>query len=264
MSEELKLCPFCNGGETRIDETRLHRGVTTNPRQNPVVSAEVKHWCEPEEGQPHRRMITMTGRDRESAIKAWNTHSADTELAAERAKVKSLSEVIESQKQTHDALIKKVEDLQAQLEAAQVTKEATEDLQTVHMIGFHSRDDEVRGLKSQIAVLREALVGAKVALNSASRQLTEQNKFVLKGKAWGETAINDVEKALSIAPSDAAEMMRRKDVASNIIDAMCIAYWADGSRPWNDLDKAFKDEMRGGMIDAIEAARAAGVEVDHD
>ena len=35
-------------------------------------------------------------------------------LAAERAKVKSLSEVIESQKQTHDALIKKCRELEAQ------------------------------------------------------------------------------------------------------------------------------------------------------
>lgn len=273
MSEELKPCPFCNGGETRIDETRLHRGVTTNPRPNPVVRAEVKHWCEPEEGQPHRRMITMTGRDRESAIKAWNTHSADTELAAERAKVKSLSEVIESQKQTHDALIKKVEDLQAQLEVAQVTKEATEDMQTVHMIGFHSRDDEVRGLKAQNAVLREALV----KISTTAFQKYDGNKpFVSEHDSGYSLGIADghrlaakwayeaIKQALSLTPSDAAEIVRKKDelVATLSYCLHKLVHYAHEERLNCFLiNVVVPDVFINKCTKAIEAARAA-LEVD--
>ena len=69
------------------------------------------------------------------------------------------------------------------------------------------------------------------------------------------------ENAIKAMSSECFDAMRKNGVSQEAIDAMCIAYWADGSKPWNDLDEAFKEEMRGGMRDAIEAARAAGVEV---
>ena len=144
----------------------------------------------------------------------------EEQLAAERAKVKELSEVIESQKQTHDALIKKYGELEAKLEAAQVTKEATEDLQTVHMIGFHSRDDEVRGLKAQIALMRDALE----KISTTTFQQYDGNKpFVSEHDSGYSLGIADghrlaakwayeaIKQALSLTPSDAAEMARRKD-----------------------------------------------------
>ena len=144
-------------------------------------------------------------------------HSEDkldmvNQLAAERAKVGRLLETIESQKQTHDALIKKVENLQNQLEAAKVTKEATEDLQTVHMIGFHSRDDEVRGLKTQNALMREALV----KISTTAFQQYDGNK----------PFISEYDSGYSLGVADGHRL---------------AAKWA---------------------YDAIEAARAAGVEVD--
>lgn len=115
MSEELKPCPFCKGGETRIDETHLHRGVTMNQRPNPVVSAEVKHWCEPEEGQPHRRMITMTGRDRESAIKAWNTRVVDPLIAELELENNGLCQNIANAVDEIELDYKRITELEAQV-----------------------------------------------------------------------------------------------------------------------------------------------------
>lgn len=68
----LKPCPFCGGGETRIDENRLNRAPMMSGKESPVISVEIRHWCERLEGQPSRNTITRTGRDMESAIAAWN------------------------------------------------------------------------------------------------------------------------------------------------------------------------------------------------
>lgn len=49
-----------------------------------------------------------------------------------------------------------------------------------------------------------------------------------------------------------------------LIDKMCVAYWADGSKPWKDLDDAFKNEMRGGMQDVLDVvSNNAGKPVNH-
>ena len=72
MSDELKPCPFCGAGKTEItDGPKIWLGM----RYGDPTSVSVRHWCAPIEGQPSR-MIERIGRDRESAIAAWNRRSA--------------------------------------------------------------------------------------------------------------------------------------------------------------------------------------------
>jgi hypothetical protein len=72
MSNELLPCPFCGAGTFDIREnTRWNGGM----RPSTLVSVEVRHWCEPIEGQPHPRVIIRVGRDEESAVKSWNTRT---------------------------------------------------------------------------------------------------------------------------------------------------------------------------------------------
>lgn len=68
--DELRLlpCPFCGAGQTLFqDNGRMWTGV----KLSEPVSVSVRHWCDDEPGQPNR-MIERIGRDRESAIAAWN------------------------------------------------------------------------------------------------------------------------------------------------------------------------------------------------
>lgn len=71
MTEELKPCPFCGAGETQIREAR---GTWMGTSSGQPVSVSVFHWCPTIPGQPSRA-IERIGRDRESAIKAWNTRA---------------------------------------------------------------------------------------------------------------------------------------------------------------------------------------------
>jgi hypothetical protein len=66
--DELKPCPFCPAGQTLIKENGK---VWTGMHHSEPSSVSVQHWCEPVEGQPSR-MIERVGRDRASAIAAWN------------------------------------------------------------------------------------------------------------------------------------------------------------------------------------------------
>ncbi len=68
MSEELKPCPFC-GGEPELSETRLHPRMDGKP--SAVISVEVRHWCTRLDGNIHN-FINFRGRDKASAIAAWN------------------------------------------------------------------------------------------------------------------------------------------------------------------------------------------------
>ena len=69
MSEELKPCPFCGGGTFEIRENgKMWQGM----KYSDPVSVSVWHWCEHVDGQPSRA-IERAGRDRQSAIAAWNT-----------------------------------------------------------------------------------------------------------------------------------------------------------------------------------------------
>jgi len=77
MTEELKPCPFCGAGETQIREAR---GTWTGKGYGAPVSVSVLHWCPPIAGQPSRP-IERIGKDREAAIKAWNTRAIDPPTA---------------------------------------------------------------------------------------------------------------------------------------------------------------------------------------
>ncbi len=69
---ELLPCPFCGAGETQL---QVNNGVWTGMRYAEPVSFEVRHWCQRIEGQPSPRLIARVGRDRISAITAWNTRT---------------------------------------------------------------------------------------------------------------------------------------------------------------------------------------------
>ena len=68
-TETLKPCPFCGAGETQI---RAAKGVWNGSGYGQPVSYSVVHWCSNVLGQP-MRVIERIGRDRASAIEAWNT-----------------------------------------------------------------------------------------------------------------------------------------------------------------------------------------------
>lgn len=71
-AQALKPCPFCGAGETML---HVNKGTWNGQRYGEPVSVEVRHWCEPEEGQP-ARMVARVGRDEASAIAAWNRRAA--------------------------------------------------------------------------------------------------------------------------------------------------------------------------------------------
>lgn len=68
MNEKLRPCPFCGAGNTEIRENgKVWSGMGyTQP-----TSTSVFHHCTPAAGQPSRA-IERVGRDRASAIAAWN------------------------------------------------------------------------------------------------------------------------------------------------------------------------------------------------
>lgn len=69
---ELLPCPFCGAGRTEVrDNGRPWLGT----RWGEPVSVSVRHWCDHVDGQPSR-MIERVGRDRTSAIDAWNRRAA--------------------------------------------------------------------------------------------------------------------------------------------------------------------------------------------
>lgn len=70
MTNELLPCPFCGAGTTEVQEHAIWQGA----KYAEPISVSVVHWCEPVEGQPSR-MIQKVGRDRASAIAAWNRRS---------------------------------------------------------------------------------------------------------------------------------------------------------------------------------------------
>lgn len=69
---ELLPCPFCGAGETQLmPGTRVWTGM----KYSEPATYSVRHWCDEVTGQPSR-MIERIGRDRESAIAAWNMRAA--------------------------------------------------------------------------------------------------------------------------------------------------------------------------------------------
>src|SRR5688572_32282743 len=75
--QALASCPFCGAGTTTIHENGK---VWTGNGYGEPSSVSVRHWCEAVEGQPSR-MIERIGRDRTSAIAAWNRRADTSESA---------------------------------------------------------------------------------------------------------------------------------------------------------------------------------------
>ena len=78
---ELKPCPFCGAGTTEVQEHAIWQGT----KYAEPISVSVVHWCDPVEGQPSR-MLQKVGRDRASAIAAWNRRTPDRAAMVEVAR----------------------------------------------------------------------------------------------------------------------------------------------------------------------------------
>jgi hypothetical protein len=68
-SSDLSPCPFCGGGETRIDETKTSASLL---EQYKVISCYVRHWCGGFAPGAQSATIQVRGRNRSDAIAAWN------------------------------------------------------------------------------------------------------------------------------------------------------------------------------------------------
>ena len=72
---DLKPCPFCGAGTTRIEPNgRMWSGH----KYSEAITYSVRHWCEEVKGQPSR-MIERIGRDEPSAAAAWNLRAPATQ-----------------------------------------------------------------------------------------------------------------------------------------------------------------------------------------
>lgn len=172
----------------------------------------------------------------ENRESSYSTFLKD-QLAAERAKAAGLLETIESQKQTHDALVKKV-----------------------------------AGLEAQNAVMRAALEFYKRNwVANADGDMCEPHltrTWYEPNDALFHDAGSIAQQALSLTPSDAAEMMRKKDEAvKGLVKA--LSFYAEEHnyeetivRRWpnRDVSKVHVD-CGYTAFKAIEAARAAGMDV---
>lgn len=137
--------------------------------------------------------------------------------------VKELSEVIESQKQTHDALIKKVNEISAQNAVMHEALESAEKLIT------------------QACCLSDVKMGRSLRekhSNTFNVMLAKHEKYHSK--------------ALNLSPSDAAEMVRMKDAVleqlRRNLNAMIIVFGMDAE---TEIEKMTLDAAN----NAIEAAR---------
>lgn len=69
MSRDLLPCPFCDGGETRMDETR---GPPRMSGESQLIGVYIYHWCAGRNKGAQRLRIEAHGRDHADAIEAWN------------------------------------------------------------------------------------------------------------------------------------------------------------------------------------------------
>lgn len=79
MTDEPKLkpCPFCGAGETTYREQRL--SPTMDGRTPALISATIRHWCEPVPGVVASYM-EFRGRTREDAVAVWERRTNAFEL----------------------------------------------------------------------------------------------------------------------------------------------------------------------------------------
>ena len=95
MSEqqsELLPCPFCGAGDTQIEG----KGMWTGQGYSEPISVSVRHWCTEVPGQPSR-MIERIGRDRASAIEAWNRRAALSKPSTEQGWTREINQELERQ-----------------------------------------------------------------------------------------------------------------------------------------------------------------------
>jgi hypothetical protein len=87
---ELLPCPFCGAGLSQIQENgKMWTGMSWGE----PASVSVRHWCAEQKGQPSR-MLELVGRDRASAIAAWNRRT-DAALRLSHAELlKALKDLI--------------------------------------------------------------------------------------------------------------------------------------------------------------------------
>ena len=135
-----------------------------------------------------------------------------------------------------------------------ITKEIADRITACYTLGVQSRDDEVRELKAQNAVLRKALEYYRCGDNCVCGNPQRDGKSVC-----GHVA----NEALSLTPSDAAEIVRKKtvDILRLGVDT-CFGVTYEGCN--GECCEAGEDVAlrEHALILAIEAARAAGVEVE--
>lgn len=148
-------------------------------------------------------------------------------VATERAKVKSLSEAIESQKQTHDALIKKCREL--------------ENRDAYNQAYINNHADIIKTLQAQSAVMLEALTLLK---DNRGKCFIPDDFYSASG--WCFDTLMD--QALSLTPSDAAGMVLVPKVPTHEM-IMEMSMCCGGSY----------DQIKENWPRMIEAAREAGV-----
>lgn len=67
--DDLLPCPFCAGGETRIDHATHWTGMSSVP-----LSTRIMHWCPRKDGQP-QSFLQVAGKTDSDAISAWNARA---------------------------------------------------------------------------------------------------------------------------------------------------------------------------------------------
>jgi hypothetical protein len=77
---KLRPCPLCGGKNTRIDESTYWTGMRSE-----VVSATLRHWCEPVCGDVFaNRTINIRARNEAQATDIWNRRHNETPSEYER------------------------------------------------------------------------------------------------------------------------------------------------------------------------------------
>ncbi len=138
-TNQLLPCPFCGAGETQIRENgRIWNGVTyTKP-----TSVSVLHWCERPEGQPFCTLEKI-GRDRESAIAAWNRRVAPTPPAQVEPSDEEIDAIAASMPDGAGGMLKQWG--YRQFARALLARYG------------QSAADEIEGLRAHVALLKSAL-----------------------------------------------------------------------------------------------------------
>lgn len=194
----LSPCPFCGGGETRIDETKT-RASLLEPYE--VIAVYVRHWCGGFERGAQSATIQVRGRNHSDAIAAWNRRAAQEVRPMINDKLDWIAEIrsrhvnderwrnspsmiCPQQHNDRAALLVEIERLRAfNVNAARETLEA---------VGKAADDarEEMRAEVDRLRAENERLRGERDALRDAAREYLEtlggamkSGKFEMGGTA---------------------------------------------------------------------------------